>query len=117
MAIIRRSPSNANSKSPVPNAGVPRLGVEAQKPSVNEIARAGMPQVKKLSTGQVVPIAVWAGYTLQAKGKGYIYNPEGSGMYGKAVIKPSYTGPNPQIPRINSKIVNKSTYVPGKKFS
>lgn len=115
MAIIRRSPSNQTSMSPVPSGILPKLGIEAQKPS---IINAVLPQTKILDNGKQISITTWAGLKLQSMGTGYIYNPMGSGNGPRTNIITSankYTGPT-QIPKINSKIINTSTYVPGKKF-
>ena len=96
MAIIRRSPSNQNAMTPVPNAMLPKLGIQPQKVSASNI-----------------------GLQLQSMVKGYIYNPMGSGSYGPRpnIVTDAnrYTGPT-QIPRIGTKISNISTYMPGKKF-
>lgn len=119
MAVIRRSPANQNAMTPVPNTMLPKLGVEAQKPSGVQIGKSGFPQVQTLDNGKQVSIASWAGLKLQSMGKGYIYNPMGSGNYGPRtnIVTDAnrYTGPT-QIPRIGTKISNTSTYVPGKKF-
>jgi hypothetical protein len=96
MATIRRSPSNQNAMTPVPNTMLPKLGVQSQKLSVSNI-----------------------GLKLQSMGLGYIYNPMGSGDYGPRtnIVTDAnrYKGPT-QIPRIGTKISNISTYVPGKKY-
>lgn len=101
MAVIRRSPSNQNAMTPVPNAILPRVGAQPQ----------GV-QPQKVSVSNI-------GLKLQSMGKGYIYNPMGSGNYGPRtnIVTDAnrYKGPT-QIPRIGTKISNISTYVPGKKF-